>query len=80
MKTKKVTLTLPVELIKRIERLADMRQTSISNLVSQALEELIAKVDVYNNACDKNMVRLDKGIDLGTGGKIAWDRSDLHER
>jgi predicted transcriptional regulator len=80
MKIQKITLSLPAELIHRIEHLADMRQTSISNLVSQALEELLAKEAYYDKACNKNMARLDMGIDLGTDGKIPWDRSDLHER
>jgi len=75
-----VTLSLPTQVLRQLKRIAERRQTSISRLATEALEELAAREDAYAQARDEHLAWLEHGADLGTNGQITWSRESLHER
>jgi predicted transcriptional regulator len=80
METRNITLALPKELLYKVKRVALERRTSVSGLLAQALAEIVAREDSYASARQRHLAWLEHGADLGTGGKIGWQREDLHER
>jgi hypothetical protein len=80
METQNITLALPKELIYKAKRVALERRTSVSGLLTQALTEIVAREDSYAGARQRHLDWLEHGADLGTNGKIGWQREDLHER
>jgi hypothetical protein len=77
---RKVTLSLPVKVLRQLKRIAARRQTSVSKLVTHTLEELAAREDEYARARDRHLAWLEQAADLGTQGSLAWPRDALHER
>lgn len=75
-----VTLSLPVRVLRQIKRIATRRQTSLSRLLTQALEDMAAREDGYGQARARHEGWLQKAADLGTQGRIEWSRETLHER
>ena len=75
-----VTLALPVKVLRQIKRIAARRQTSVSRLLTQALEEMAAREEEYAQARARHVAWLEHGANLGTQGQIAWSRESLHER
>lgn len=80
MKTQNVTLSLPKDLLRKAKRLAVERNSSLSGLLADALEELIENEDGYDKARQDYVNWLQEGRNLGTGGKVTWTRDELHER
>jgi len=80
MNTQPITLDLPSIIVRKIELLAAQRNTSVTNLVAQAVEQLVQREDAYNVARKRHLQWLAQGADLGTGGRISIDRDKLHER
>ncbi len=56
---RKVTLSLPVKVLRQLKRIAARRQTSVAKLVTQTLEELAAREDGYARARDRHLAWLD---------------------
>jgi len=75
-----VTLALPVETIRRLKVLAAERGSSISRMLTEQLDELLDRESGYDSARRRALATLERGYDLGTGGKITWTRDELHER
>ncbi|ADI01056.1 MAG TPA: ribbon-helix-helix protein, CopG family [Syntrophothermus lipocalidus] len=75
-----ITLSLPKELLRRVKHLAVERDTSVSALLIEALEEAVLAGDEYDRARDRQLALMEKGLDLGTQGLISWKRDELHER
>ena len=80
MDTQNITLSLPKEVLLKVELIAMERQTSVSALLTQMLEMLIQQEEAYAHAQRRNLHRLERGIDLGTDGQISTSREELHER
>jgi hypothetical protein len=80
METRNITLSLPEETLREVKVLAARRGTSVSALLSQTLADLIASESGFAAARERSLAALGRGWDLGTGGKIGWDRDELHER
>ena len=80
METQNVTLSLPKTLLRKVKHLAVERETSISRLLVEALEEMIRHSDAYEEARLRWMESIKHPRDLGTGGRITWTRDELHER
>lgn len=72
-----VTVSLTRQVLKKARILAARRETSISGLLSQEIESLVAKEDAYERAERQALAVLDQGFHLG--GKVA-SREELHER
>jgi predicted transcriptional regulator len=75
-----VTLVVPKALLRKVKHLAVERETSISGLMVQALEEIVRQNDDYAQAYQRWRESVANPRDLGTGGKIRWTRDELHER
>lgn len=75
-----VTLALPADTIRRLKVLAAERNSSISRMLTEQLDELLDRETGYDSARRRALATLERGYDLGTGGKITWTRDELHER
>ena len=80
MERRNITLSLSSDLLKQAKHLAIEKGTSLSGLLSQCLEELVRKEMRYEEAASRIAARLERGLDLGTGGACTWTRDSLHER
>lgn len=78
--TQNVTLAIPKDVLRKAKIIAVQRNTSLSSLLTQTLMDLVSHQEAYEQARQRNVVLLDDGFDLGTHGKIAWKRDELHER
>lgn len=75
-----ITLSLPRELLRKIKRIAADRDTSVSALMSEALAQLANADRRYAAARKQSIAAMRSARSLGTGGKRAWSREELHER
>jgi predicted transcriptional regulator len=75
-----VTLALPADKVRRLKVLAAERGSSISRMLTEALDEILAHEDSYERARLHILADLERGYDLGTNGRITWTRDELHER
>ena len=80
MENQNVTLVVPKALLRKVKHLAVERETSISGLMVQALEQIVRHNDAYAQARERALHRLKNPIPLGLTGKITWTRDELHER
>jgi hypothetical protein len=80
MERQNVTLSLPKSLLKKARTLAVLRNKSLSELLRDVLEKEIMDESGYQQARDRQVKLMEKGIDLGTYGKISKTRGELHER
>jgi predicted transcriptional regulator len=80
MTTQNVTLALPKEILRKAKLLAIQRNTSLSGLLTRALEDVVAREENYQKARKRHSAILRKGLNLGTKGKVTWSREDLHAR
>ena len=80
METRNITLSIPKEILLKAKLVAVRRQTSVSGLLTQALEVLVQQEDAYAHARQRHLQWLEQGAELGTGGQIVTKRDELHER
>jgi hypothetical protein len=88
IETQPVVLDIPKDIVRELEQIAARRQLSVSQLMTEALE-VIVQHEVqhedeykarYEAAKRRQLALLDKGLDLGTGGRSPASRDELHER
>ena len=75
-----MTISVPTSLLKRVKVVAASRDTSISALITTALEDIADGGDGYRSSMRRMLARMREGSDLGTGGRIAVQREELHGR
>jgi hypothetical protein len=75
-----VTLSIPKEILKKAKILAIEQDTSLSGLLTRVLTETVEQYEQYARAKMAHLQLLEEGVDLGTGGKIAWERESLQDR
>jgi len=80
MERQNVTLSLPKALIKKAKTLAVMEDRSLSELLRETLEEKVKEATGYQRAKDRQLALMEKGVDLGTKGKITFRREEIYER
>lgn len=80
MERQNVTLSLPKDIIKKAKIVAIKKDTSLSNLIRQILEEIVKEDEGYDLAMKKHFEILEEGLDFKLKGKIPWTREELHER
>jgi hypothetical protein len=80
METQNITLSLPKRTLKKIKQIAAQRQTSVSGLLSELLEQIADQETGYSRARHRQLILLEKGIDLGLNGQRPASREELHER
>ncbi len=77
-KKQNITISLSPEMIKKAKVLAAQRSTSISGLLAEQIESLVAGEEVYLRSQRAALASLEKGFHLG--GMITASRDELHER
>lgn len=80
MESQNVTVSLPRDVLLRVKVIAAQRRTSVSSLLADALERLVAREDAFARARRHHLAWLDAPADLGTNGTIATTRDELHAR
>ena len=80
MDTQNITLAIPKEVLHKARRLAVVRHTSLSSMVTQMILDEVAREDAYQAACVRQLAILGEGMNLGTQGLASWTRAELHER
>lgn len=80
MAGRNLTLSLPEETVRAVKILAAKRDTSVSAMVSDALEALVREESGYELARRNFMRVAEQGFDLGTHDRISSSRDELHER
>ena len=73
-----VTVRLERRTLRKAKILAAKRNTSISGLLAQQIENLVSADDAYEQAQRSALALLERGFHLG--GKITASRDELHER
>jgi hypothetical protein len=73
-----VTVRLDRQTLHKARILAAKRNTSISGLLAQEIENLVSADDAYESARRHALGLLERGFHLG--GKITASRDELHER
>jgi hypothetical protein len=81
MNTQNVTLSIPRDILLKIKVIAAQQGTSISGLLTRALEEIVVREEGYQTARRRHLALMEENnLSLGTNGTISWTRTDLHER
>lgn len=75
-----LTLSLAAEDVRRAKILAAQRGVSVSRLLSDMLKEILDRDSGYALARGRHLAAMDSAYQLGTGGRSAWSRDELHER
>lgn len=75
-----ITLRLPRALLKRVKRVAADRDTSVSALMTEALDRLADEDRRYSAARKRALAALKSPRSLGTKGRRTWSRDALHDR
>ena len=78
MDTQNITLSLPKSVLRRMKLLAAQRQSSVSRLLTQAVENMLAEETEYATAHKRQVIWLEKGFKLGF--RKPANRDVLHER
>lgn len=73
-----ITLSVEKELLKKGRIFAAQKETSVSKMLGDVLEEMINQEDRYKAAKRNALQILKKGFHLG--GDIHWNREDLYDR
>lgn len=73
-----ITLRLDRNLIRKAKVVAADKETSVSQLLSEKLEEIVRQGEAYERAKRSAFADLDEGFHLG--GKRTASRDELHER
>lgn len=80
MNYQNITLSIPKELLKKAKHMAVEKNTSLSGLLSQYLEELVEREELYRNARHRQLYLMEKGFDMQVNETPSWKRDELHER
>jgi predicted transcriptional regulator len=78
MEMQNITLSLPKPVLRRVKILAVQRQSSVSRLLTQAVEKMLEEETEYESARKRQTANLEKGFNLGF--RKPASRDELHER
>ena len=80
MERQNITLSLPKVLLKQAKALAAQEEKSLSQFMKESIENKIRERNGFSMAKKRQNRLLIKGFNLGTRGRIAVRREDLHVR
>lgn len=80
MDRQNVTLSLPKSILKKAKALALKEGKSLSALIRESFEERIRRDTGYKKAMETEIRRMERGLHLGTGGRMPCLREELQER
>ena len=69
MEKQNVTISVPKSILKKAKHIAINRQTSLSRLLADSLEDIVAREDTYSKAKARQLAAMENGLNLGTKGK-----------
>ena len=78
MEMQNITLSLPKPILHRVKILAVQRQSSVSRLLTQAVEKMLEEETEYEAARKRQAILLEKGFNLGF--RKPASRDEIHER
>jgi post-segregation antitoxin (ccd killing protein) len=79
MDTRNITLTMPADLVRRARVLAAERDTSVSALVVELLQQHVEEATEEDSLWAIEEAAMASGIGMRVG-EITWTRDELHER
>ena len=79
MATRRITLSIPDDLARRVRAFASQHDTSVSAIVTEFLSELVGSEVRYEDvwAAEEAIMASGTGMQIGA---IIWDRDDVHRR
>lgn len=80
MEKQNVTLSLPKETLRKAKIAAIEQNSSLSALLTQALEDIVDRADRYELAKERQRALMRQGFNLGLSDSRNWTREELHER
>ena len=80
MEKQNVTLSLPKALLRKAKLRAVREDKSLTQLVRDLLEREVRSQGGYAKALSRQRRLLEKGFDLGTGGRLEVSREQIHDR
>ena len=80
MENQNITLSIRKDILQKVKILAVKQRTSVSALMTNLLEEIVARDEGYQTAQQKYSLLLQQDRDLGTKGVMDWSRDELHDR
>ena len=80
MEKQNITLSLPKDLLNQIKHIAIDKNTSVTGLLTQTLEDIVQKNHSYYKAKNRQLTLMEKGFSMGATDKSSWTREDLHDR
>lgn len=80
MEMQNITLSLPRDILRKVELLAAQQGISVSELLARELERYVTQEEEYARAKQRHLRLLEEGLTLGTHGQIHTTRDELHER
>lgn len=76
-----VTLRLPADLLRQAKIVGVSQDSSLSELVRQALEDVIRRRDGYDSARRFALAAMATGFDSGVEAtRYPWSRGEVHDR
>ena len=73
-----ITLSIDKEIIVKSKILAAKKETSVSRLLADSLQQAVEKEDFYEGAKRSGLNALKNAFHLG--GSRCWSREDIYER
>ena len=80
MEKQNITLSIRKDILLKVKILAVKQRTSVSALMTNLLEDIVALDEGYQTAKQKYSQLLQEDIDLGTNGLVDWSRDEIHAR
>ncbi|MBZ0271749.1 type II toxin-antitoxin system CcdA family antitoxin [bacterium] len=77
---KKVTVSMPKDLLDQARRMPAEKGMSVSAMLADYLKTMVRDDHEYRRAAARIRKRLERGFDLGTGDRVTWTRDELHRR
>lgn len=78
METQNITLSLPKNILMKLKILAVQRNSSISRLLTEAIERMLREETSYEEARNRQIALMKKGFDIGFNKPFS--RNNIHER
>ncbi|WP_028306401.1 hypothetical protein [Desulfitibacter alkalitolerans] len=80
MENQNITLSIPKEILKQVKLIAVQKNTSVSKLLTQKLQEIVEKEKAYLRAKERQVYLVQEGFDLQVKEQPSWKRDELYDR
>jgi hypothetical protein len=80
MSKRNLTISLPESLLRKAKSESAKEGVSMNSFIQEAVEDRLKARSGYLAAMRRQLKGLEAGHDLGTKGKAAYTRDELHER